>query len=174
MILLLLACAKEPAPPLPDFEPHPLIADPARGGPPIFASAAPLPPFDGVSRATATYVGAGRWGSCHADAEAAWKTSQHARAYETLVAKQRAFDPSCLRCHSTGIGHPGGFSGAAATPGLRSVGCESCHGPGSDHAAAPAAGYGRLPTGPAACLPCHTADNSPDFSFTDYWPRIAH
>ena len=175
MILLLLACAKEPAPvELPPFEPSPLINNPARGGPPIFPGAAPLPPFDGVSRATAVYVGEARCGVCHLAAEQAWTLSHHARAYETLQTQQRAFDPSCLRCHSTGLGHPGGFSGAASTPELRGVGCESCHGPGSDHVNAPGPGYGRLPKGPAACLPCHTEDNSPDFSFTSYWPRIAH
>lgn len=175
MILLLLACVKEPAPVVaPPFEPHPLIADPARGGPPLFADSAPLPPFTGVSRATATYVGTERCGVCHPQSAVLWPETAHAAAHDTLVGAQRAFDPSCLRCHATGWAHPGGYNGRAETAQLRAVGCEACHGPASDHVKSPGSGYGRLPRGPAACLPCHTEDNSPDFSFDAYWPRVAH
>ncbi|MCB9763195.1 MAG: cytochrome c family protein [Alphaproteobacteria bacterium] len=174
LALLVLACARSPAPPLPDFEPTPLIRDPARGGPPIHPSAAPLPAFQGVSRATATYVGGAACGACHPAEAEVWSRTAHSHAYETLQGRQRAYDPSCIRCHTVGFGHPGGFRSAAQDPGLRGVGCEACHGPGSDHVDAPAAGYGVLPEGPAACVACHTEDNSPDYDWGAYWPQVRH
>ncbi|MCB9744458.1 MAG: cytochrome c family protein [Alphaproteobacteria bacterium] len=180
---LLLACAR-PAPPpeaapqaaptFEPFEPAPLIRDPARGGPPVQASAAPLPPFQGVSRATARYQGSEVCAGCHPTEMSAWRQSAHAHAYETLQAAQRGFDPSCLRCHVVGLGHPGGFEGTGSTPELLNVGCEACHGPGSDHVEGVKAGYGALPKGPAACQGCHTLDNSPDFDWASYWPKVAH
>ncbi|MCB9741346.1 MAG: cytochrome c family protein [Alphaproteobacteria bacterium] len=173
-----LSCARPPPPEAPAapsaFEPLPLIRDPARGGPPIHASAAPLPPFQGVSRATATYVGGETCAGCHPAAAEVWTRSAHAHAYETLQGAQRAFDPSCLRCHTVGLGHPGGFENPGATPGLSQVGCEACHGPGSDHVQGQKAGYGALPMGPAACQACHTEDNSPDFTWEGYWARVSH
>ena len=82
--------------------------------------------------------------------------------------------PGCLRCHTVGFELPGGFGPGHTPAGLVGVGCESCHGPGSQHATTAAAGYGQLPAGPEACVACHTHDNSPDFRWPDYWPGIAH
>jgi hypothetical protein len=72
----------------------------------------------------------------------------------------RNWDPECMMCHTTGFKHPGGYNdpidlanwppAAGQRPdakalakhnngtkpdhvGLRGVGCESCHGPGSEH-----------------------------------------
>lgn len=152
--------------------PHPPLSDPARGGPPLHPGQAPLPPFSGVSRATATYVGADVCGACHAAAAAAWSQSGHALALATLEAALHSHDPECLACHITGLGHPGG--GVPGDAHLANVQCEACHGPGSDHAAAPARGYGTLPGKAAACVGCHTHDQSPDFAFAPYWGRVAH
>lgn len=150
-----------------------LVPDASRGGPPIHGSASPLPPFTGVDRATAVYVGPEACGACHPDALSAWSPTAHAGAVATLEAAGRPYDPSCLRCHTTGLGHPGGFGGTGL-PGLAAVSCEACHGPGSDHVVAPAQGYGALPEGGAACVACHTHDNSPTFDRVHAWPRIAH
>jgi len=56
-------------------------------------------------------------------------------AYTDLPPKYRS-DPLCLACHITGYGKPGGY--VASTPeeireDLLDVGCEACHGPGSEH-----------------------------------------
>jgi len=152
------------------------VVDPTRGGPAIHPSASPLPPFRGVDRATATYVGAETCAGCHPTEAAVWSTSAHAHARDTLVADDQGYDPSCLRCHVTGMMHPGGFTSVRDTPQLEHIGCESCHGPGSDHVSAPAAApaYGDLPEGPEACVSCHTHDNSPDYRWEDYWPTIIH
>jgi hypothetical protein len=149
------------------------VPDLARGGPPVRDGASPLPPFLGVSRATARYVGPDTCAACHPTAAATWSASGHAHAVATLREHQASANPACLNCHVTGLGHPGGWAGAS-TPALASVSCEACHGPGGDHAAAPAAGYGDLPADAAACVACHTHDNSPEFRFADYWPKVAH
>jgi hypothetical protein len=82
---------------------------------------------------TASYVGAKECASCHFDTFMQWRTTKHAKeAFTKLPAAYRA-DASCLKCHATGYGAPGGFTGAD-TPGLAAVACEACHGPGSMHA----------------------------------------
>ena len=145
------------------------VPDPARGGPPVHAAASPLPPFLGVDRSEARYVGVTQCAACHPTEAARWSTSRHAHAIETLDEAGRGHDPRCLSCHVTGLGHPGGD-----VSGLAMVGCESCHGPGSEHAASPAPGYGELPADGSACVACHTHDNSPDFRWERYWPEISH
>lgn len=149
------------------------VPDPTRGGPPIADGAAPLPPFVGVSRGEARYVGADVCAACHPGAAAVWATTAHARARDVLLVRSKAWDPECLRCHVTGLGHPGGWAGEDQ-PQLGFVGCEACHGPGSAHAIAPAAGYGALPHDASACVACHTHDNSPDYRWSGYWPQIRH
>jgi len=50
-------------------------------------------------------------------------------------------DPDCLRCHTTGYGLPGGYAvpdpkdkkAQRKANDLQGVGCESCHGPGSQY-----------------------------------------
>ncbi len=155
------------------------VPDPLRGGPPPLAAASPLPPFLGVSRAGATYTGTAACVVCHVEAGEVWSASAHAGALGTLRDAQASTNPACLGCHVTGLGHPGGWAGAG-TPGLAHVGCESCHGPGSAHAAAPASNvalgerYGELPADMSACVACHTHDTAPEFRFEAAWPRIAH
>ncbi|MES2644400.1 MAG: cytochrome c family protein [Myxococcota bacterium] len=172
--------APSPAEPLPtdthraaEAEAAARVPDPARGGPPVRDGASPLPAFLGVSRADTVYVGTATCAACHPTAGSTWNASAHAHALETLRTNSSASNPSCLPCHVTGLGHPGGWAGAKTAP-LDDVGCEACHGPGSAHVAAPAAGYGDLPQSGAACVACHTHDNSPDFRFERYWPKIAH
>ena len=187
MAVLLWACASKPAPPAPVVEPLPFaghtaaaaaaeqrVPDAARGGVPIQPGAAPLPPFLGVDRSTATYVGAAACSGCHTAEFAAWKDTAHARAREVLEATGRQNDPSCLRCHTTGFGHPSGYGAGGDPVVLNHTGCEACHGAGSDHVSAPAPDYGTLPAGFPACVACHTHDNSPEFGWGSYWTQIAH
>ena len=181
MILLLWACAKttpqapeETLPPEPHsvamLEAETLVPDPTRGGPPIHPGSAPLPPFQGVSRSTSSYVGAQACQGCHPQAFDTWASSSHAHSMDTLRYDRQEHNPSCLSCHYTGFGHPG----APMRKNLATVGCESCHGPASNHILQPQRGYGALPASGAACVACHTLDNSPDFVWRDYWSAIQH
>ena len=62
---------------------------------------------------------------------------------------------------------------------LSSVGCESCHGPGSIHmlnmqGKGPFEGPGIEPGSVDTCMTCHDDFNSPEFEVVEYWERIAH
>ncbi len=112
---------------------------------------------------------------CHTEAYEQWQTSDHAKAYSTLVERSKQFDPSCLACHTTRFEEPGGFTMTEQQPELRNVQCESCHGDATDH-------LGQMEPIPVAhppvqdCIQCHTADRCPGFE-EDYdtsWQKIAH
>lgn len=112
-------------------------------------------------------------GKCHQREYAAWRKSLHSNAFAALQNRRRTFDAACIGCHSLGF-QKQGFVNIKATPQLANVQCESCHGPGAQHAAAPGAGNYRTPPRNSSCLACHDRDNSPDFDFAKYWPIIAH
>lgn len=57
--------------------------------------------------------------ACHPEAYAAWRTSKHARAFESLSAKEKQ-DARCVTCHAPD----------QATQQFSSVSCETCHGGG--------------------------------------------
>jgi hypothetical protein len=137
---------------------------------------------------TATYVGTDRCATCHAPALAMWKTTKHAHALATLEQAHRARSPECVPCHVTGYLLPGGPTDlAAATKQFADVGCEACHGPGSNHVdAARTLAAGSSPEKaatarsaiarqvPAAvCLGCHTPDQTNNgFDYNAFVPAI--
>ncbi|MCC6420646.1 MAG: hypothetical protein IT429_20605 [Gemmataceae bacterium] len=148
-----------------------------------------------------TYVGSEACQGCHKQAYKVWADSKHAHAHDTLVSatgpKLRQFDPECITCHVTGFGLEGGFREARATDFLKHVGCESCHGPCSEHAEnpkmrrnpellkainpfktppneTPQAQTLRLNRLHDSCFQCHDNDNSVHFQLDSYWKKIAH
>jgi hypothetical protein len=85
-----------------------------------------------------TYVGSEKCKNCHTHAYDVWKDSAHAHAYDTLVEKARRpslrqHDAECIICHTVGFGYVSGYENETKTAHLKHVGCESCHGPGSQH-----------------------------------------
>jgi hypothetical protein len=152
------------------------------------------------AKQTVKYVGSKRCGDCHTAAYAVWKKTDHAHAYDTLVNKAkhpslREFDPECIVCHTVGYRYQSGFVDAAAKIKLTDVGCESCHGPGSLHAANPGSRALRalmnpwkVPAGetPAAktarqgriqnmCLSCHDEENDVTWKgLPAKWAKIDH
>lgn len=121
--------------------------------------------------------------NCHKVQITDWYLSEHGRAFETLKpGKKRRkklkakLDPEkdyrkerkCQKCHTTGYKKPGGFVDVESSDDMTGVGCESCHGPGSeyrvlhdlkaktftrDDAKAAGAIYGS--EDPAVCTACH-------------------
>jgi hypothetical protein len=100
-----------------------------------------------IQHKSALYVGSERCGDCHPHAFKIWQQSRHAHAFQTLVnAKNpglRQFDGECVACHTVGFKYRTGYFDPPkeSTPKqiakhnskLLNVGCESCHGPGSEH-----------------------------------------
>lgn len=87
-----------------------------------------------------SFVGSEKCQACHAAQFARWKETPHSHALDALekIAKRpslRNFDGECVQCHVVGLLHKTGYEDQKSTPQLAHVGCESCHGPGSGHAA---------------------------------------
>lgn len=135
----------------------------------------------------ANYVTAASCYECHTSQYEQWKNTGHAHAFDTLEEKDRDFDPDCQRCHTTGFRFISGFVTPRGSPHLKHVQCESCHGPGGDHARNPAgpasgsdtAGGGEEPDRygvitEASCKTCHTPHNSPDFDYEKYLEKVKH
>lgn len=122
---------------------------------------------------SAEFAGAATCGSCHAKAMAVWKKSAHSHALTTLEKLGHGRDPDCVECHVTGLQWQRGFQSRVTTPQFAYVGCESCHGAGKAHALNPA--MSPMPkVGSQACASCHLPDQSPNFRFSTYWPRVSH
>lgn len=94
------------------------------------------------------YVGSKTCRKCHIKEWRSWSETKMAKTFETLkpgvnaeAKKAAGLDPdkdytqdeTCIRCHVTGWGKPGGFTSIEETPDLAGVGCEMCHGPGGTY-----------------------------------------
>ncbi len=129
-------------------------------------------------KTAAAYIGSESCTACHPTTAGRWHESGHARAWATLVELKADADPNCIACHTVGFGTPSGYRRAFAGAKLTSVGCESCHGPGSQHAAQRQAG-GEVtahfrPLGAGDCVKCHHGEFSRPFDYGQFWPAIQH
>lgn len=116
-----------------------------------------------------TYTGEAVCAGCHPLQSDFWKSTRHAKAYNTLVAKNSHRDIECVRCHTTGYGTPGGFRLGTEYSWLVNVQCEACHGPGANHL-----GKGDLrPIDVYICKKCHDADRDPEFNMASALTRIS-
>ena len=156
-----------------------------------------------VAMAGHEIVGAAKCKMCHKKVKVGaqypkWAESKHAKAYETLasdeakkIATEKGLgDPqkeeACLKCHTTQdfLGADVAVSATGKYVITEGVGCEACHGAGSDykkksvmkdHDAAVAAGMTREKS-EAFCVKCHN-DESPTFKAFDFekqWAEIDH
>jgi hypothetical protein len=117
-------------------------------------------------------AGVGACRKCHGAETHVWDTSPHRGAWQSLVAKGFRADAFCQRCHTSAYGEPGGFVSARRTPDRVNVDCESCHGPALAHAKGPQ--IHTLFAAREQCIRCHDRENSPNFVYDTYWPRIQH
>jgi hypothetical protein len=109
---------------------------------------------------------------CHNKIFKHWEETRHASAYETLVKVGHEYDPECVSCHTIGLHYYTGFETIESTPKMKDVGCESCHGPGSNHKETQSKDYGRMSAD--GCIICHEDEHSPNFQFEEYWQKIVH
>ena len=149
------------------------------------------------------FVGATKCKTCHKKVEVGeqfiiWEKSTHAQAYQTLasdkakeIAKEKGIDNAqeadeCLCCHVTGHGVAAEFLGPKYDK-TEGVGCESCHGAGTDYkkkktmvaimaGEIEGASVGLLTPDEKTCVGCHN-DKSPtfkEFNFEEMLEKIAH
>jgi hypothetical protein len=131
----------------------------------VFASLLPPPAPEGAAR----YVGTPTCGECHVEELAWWRTTLHGRAYRTLQELHKEYNLSCVGCHVTGYNRPGGSTVAHVGP-LQDVGCEACHGPGSQHVVDPigAAVNVQRDAPEELCVGCHNPEHSDRFHYPTY------
>lgn len=99
---------------------------------------------------------------CHAYEYTEWMDNIHASAYVTLEEVGSQYDPECVVCHVIGMDYESGFISEQQTPLLKDVGCENCHGPGSEHNEKP---HEVKTTEPKmTCIQCHTPEHSGDYA----------
>lgn len=138
-----------------------------------------LASVEGMERIEATsgtaneFVGGEKCVSCHTAANTTWHATGHAHAYATLKKVKSEFDPDCLRCHTVGYGLSSGFIDSQKTKHLENVQCESCHGRGKEHAAT-GSKTSLKPVTPATCVKCHDVENSENFIYATFWPKVKH
>ena len=109
------------------------------------------------------YVSASACQDCHEQEYLQWSATRHAFAFETLLKKERYFDPNCVSCHTTGFGYQAGFQIGDETSAFKGVQCETCHGPGKQHVANPKKANIRRAAETSLCLECHDTKHSPGF-----------
>jgi hypothetical protein len=145
---------------------------------------------------THKYIGVDKCAMCHkSDAKGnqygLWLKSAHAKAFETLagekalaigkekgLAKSPQETDACLKCHVTGWGQPA-TAFEATFKKEQGVGCESCHGAGSDYKAmdvmkdqAKAVAAGLVMPDEKTCTVCHNSE-SPSFKAFDFKASLA-
>ena len=127
---------------------------------------------------SATYVGSATCKQCHAEDHAVWEKSGHAHAFATLQETGSESDPHCVKCHTVGFGKPGGYRRPMGAESLTDVGCESCHGPASEHIDRYLHGkpstFRFRPLGPGDCTTCHYGEFSRPFDWDEFWPPVSH
>ncbi len=119
------------------------------------------------------FLGVQRCANCHKKEYEVFRTSAHAKAWQTLVSKGQTNNPECVACHVTGWNWYGGYDPGVATDGrniLFNVQCEACHGYGSEHTR-----DGQwAKKAKDSCVQCHTEKFDPDFDYETRWSAIAH
>ena len=104
--------------------------------------------------------------TCHPREQEHWATTPHARAYQTLVEKNKTSDSFCLSCHTTGF-----RSHRQPAVNYENVQCEACHGPAEGH---PDPRKELEDAEEQECRACHNPTNSPNFNYQTYLQKIIH
>ena len=152
------------------------------------------PPAPIARGSTRKYAGATACAECHGQAEkgyqfSKWRETRHAEAYAVLgtpagytiaasmgVKGNPPTAQACLKCHATAYHEPaGGTLGAYSI--YEGVGCEACHGPGSEHAVkdrAKAHAIGTKHPSPETCLACHRNAHGKPFDVRAALKVVAH
>ena len=125
---------------------------------------------DAKQSAKSAYIGSNACQQCH---ESEYKNfitySKKAHSRQNVEKMRSKLSTEelagCYVCHTTGYGDKSGFVSYENTPHLGDVGCETCHGPGADHAeSGEKTAITRKPSS-ESCLVCHNAERIQNFNF---------
>jgi len=114
---------------------------------------------------------------CHPSQVAFWKTTNHARAWQTLENDNQQFNDDCLICHVTlpyyDLAQVKKEQLLVQLPEkFRDVGCESCHGLAAAHIKIPESSQIALPE-KETCLQCHTDEHDDNFIYAEKLKKIS-
>lgn len=113
-----------------------------------FAAAALFSILAGTAAAEGIFEGRKKCYNCHKSNGESWDKTAHAKAIESLKPNTRekaklkakldpkkdyTKDKDCIGCHVDGFGKEGGYVIKEPDKFLTGVGCESCHGAGSEY-----------------------------------------
>ena len=120
------------------------------------------------------YTGSKSCKPCHGYEYETWSNNPHAKAFSTLEQVNSQYDPECVVCHVIGMDYESGFISQQETGHLINVGCENCHGPGSEHILT--AGATELTEPKSTCIDCHTPEQSGDYAGNEdaFMEKIKH
>lgn len=122
-----------------------------------------VPPDDdgGGGVIPASFVGQAVCATCHSGPANAYANSPHGKNFHNGTTGNTTdlisgMNGACAPCHTTGFNETGGWRSSAETPHLDNIGCEECHGRGSQHAGAPSgSNITALPQANQTCWDCH-------------------
>ncbi|MFC1676333.1 multiheme c-type cytochrome [Planctomycetota bacterium] len=120
------------------------------------------------------YVGSESCKVCHTYEYQKWSANPHASAFATLEQVGNQYDPECVICHVIGNEYETGYVSQAKNSHLKNVGCENCHGPGSEHIAS--LGTKKTVEPKSTCEECHTSEHSANYAGNEniYFEKIIH
>ncbi len=110
--------------------------------------------------------------ACHAGPYEQWRSTDHAKAIDSLEQSGQDYNPECVYCHVNGFGFTGGFERPDSSPEKANVQCEMCHGAGGKHLEDTGEPYGEISR--LTCVVCHTGDKSPGFDYETYYQLVKH
>ncbi len=138
-----------------------------------------IPSFWAFAEKERTYVGSKACSSCHEEEYQSFiKNSKKAHSFSSILKMKKGLSSNeireCYKCHTTGYGKPGGFISEQATPHLKNVGCEACHGPGSAHVESEDASDIIGKVDKESCNGCHNAERVNAFNYKPILYSGAH
>jgi hypothetical protein len=120
------------------------------------------------------YIGSESCKACHEYEYEKWSQKAHAHAYATLERVGSQLDPECVACHVIGMEYESGFVSEQKSSHMKNVGCENCHGPGSEHILS--GGNTALTEPKSGCIDCHTPEHSGEYAGNEgvFLEKIVH
>ena len=124
------------------------------------------------------YVGSESCMACHESEYTIWSKTSHAKAFHSLQIKNSDADPTCIKCHTIGLGTESGYQRSFKAEKLINVGCENCHGPAGLHVDEFKSRSKRIfkfnQVVAEDCTKCHYGEFSRPFNFNGFWEKIKH